>query len=147
VAGVQGPRAGGLSGAEPGLARELAAGVAAEYGHKYDSAVVCFMDDFEACIAHLGFPVTHRRAIRTTNLLERLFVEECRRLKIIPNTFGERAVLKLMFGALIRGAERWRSIKITEFESGSSSPRKKNSIRNTRSRSISKRNSQRMRLS
>jgi transposase-like protein len=44
--------------------------------------------------------VTHRRAIRTTNLLERLFVEERRRLKIIPNAFGERAVLKLMFGAL-----------------------------------------------
>jgi putative transposase len=43
------------------------------------------MDDFEACIAHLRFPVTHRRAIRTTNLLERLFVEERRRLKIIPN--------------------------------------------------------------
>jgi len=78
--------------------------------------VTCFMDDFEACIAHLRFPVTHRRAIRTTNLLERLFVEERRRLKIIPNAFGERAVLKLMFGALIRAAERWRSIKVTEFE-------------------------------
>jgi Transposase, Mutator family len=74
------------------------------------------MDDFEACIAHLRFPVTHRRAIRTTNLLERLFVEESRRLKIIPNAFGERAVLKLMFDALIRAAERWRSIKVTEFE-------------------------------
>ena len=74
------------------------------------------MDDFEACIAHLRFPVTHRRAIRTTNLLERLFVEERRRLKIIPNAFGERAVLKLMFGALIRASERWRSIKVTEFE-------------------------------
>ncbi len=44
------------------------------------------------------------------------FVEERRRLKIIPNAFGERAVLKLMFGALIRAAERWRSIKVTEFE-------------------------------
>jgi putative transposase len=98
------------------IARELAAGIAADYDRKYDSAVACFMDDFEACIAHLRFPVTHRRAIRTTNLLERLFVEERRRLKIIPNAFGERAVLKLMFGALIRAAERWRSIKITEFE-------------------------------
>ena len=76
----------------------------------------CFMDDFEACIAHLRFPVTHRRAIRTTNLLERLFFEERRRLKIIPNAFGERAVLELMFGALIRAAERWKSIKATEFE-------------------------------
>jgi hypothetical protein len=39
-----------------------------------------------------------------------------RRLKIIPNAFGERAVLKLMFGALIRAAERWKSIKVAEFE-------------------------------
>jgi hypothetical protein len=46
------------------------------------------MDDFEACIAHLRFPVTHRRAIQTTNLLERLFVEERSRLKIIPNAFA-----------------------------------------------------------
>jgi hypothetical protein len=38
-----------------------------------------------------------------------------RRLKIIPNAFAERAVLKLMFGALIRAAERWRSVKV-EFE-------------------------------
>lgn len=98
------------------IARELAAGVVADYGRLHDSAVTCFMDDFEACIAHLRFPVTHRRAIRTTNLLERLFVEERRRLKIIPNAFGERAVLKLMFGALIRAAERWKSIKVTEFE-------------------------------
>jgi putative transposase len=60
--------------------------------------------------------VTHRRAIRTTNLLERPFVEERRRLKIIPNAFGERAVLKLMFGALIRAADRWKSVKVTEFE-------------------------------
>jgi transposase-like protein len=55
---------------------------------KYDNAVACFMDNFEACIAHLRFPVTHRRAIRTTTLFERLFVEERRRLKIIPNAFG-----------------------------------------------------------
>jgi putative transposase len=98
------------------IARELAAGLVEDYGREQERGVACFMDDFEACIAHLRFPVTHRRAIRTTNLLERLFVEERRRLKIIPNAFGERAVLKLMFGALVRAAERWRSIKVTEFE-------------------------------
>ena len=98
------------------IARDLATGVVADYGRDQERGIACFMDDFEACIAHLRFPVTHRRAIRTTNLLERLFVEERRRLKIIPNAFGERAVLKLMFGALIRAAERWRSVKVTEFE-------------------------------
>lgn len=98
------------------IARELAAGVAADFAAELPSAVACFQDDFEACIAHLRMPVTHRRAIRTTNLLERLFVEERRRLKIIPNAFGERPVLKLMFGAMIRAAERWKAIRITDFE-------------------------------
>jgi putative transposase len=98
------------------IARELAEGVVADHGAELANAVGCFMDDFEACIAHLRLPMTHRRATRTTNLLERLFVEERRRLKIIPNAFGEKAVLKLMFGAMTRAAERWRSIRITEFE-------------------------------
>ena len=49
-------------------------------------------------------------------LLERLFGEERRRTKVIPHAFGERAVLKLMYAALIRAAERWRGIKIAEFE-------------------------------
>src|ERR1700728_4341932 len=62
------------------------------------------------------FRQSHRCFARTTNLLERLFVEERRRLKIIPNGFGEKPVLKLMFGALIRAAERWRGLRFTEFE-------------------------------
>jgi hypothetical protein len=51
----------------------------------------CLDDDFEACIAHLKFPLGRRRAIRTTNLLE-LFAEERRRTKVIPHAFGELAV-------------------------------------------------------
>jgi putative transposase len=98
------------------IARELANGIRADYTATLPSAVSCFDDDFEACIAHLRLPVTHRRATGTTNLLERLFVEERRRLKIIPNGFGEKPVLKLMFGALIRAAERWRGLRFTEFE-------------------------------
>ena len=98
------------------IARELAAGIRADYADLLPSALACFEDDFEACIAHLRLPVTHRRLIRTTNLLERLFVEERRRLKIIPNGFGEKPVLKLMFGALIRAAERWRGLRFSEFE-------------------------------
>jgi putative transposase len=98
------------------IARELAAGIRTDYAATLPSAFACFEDDFEAAIAHLRLPVTHRRATRTTNLLERLFVEERRRLKIIPNGFGEKPVLKLMFGALIRAAERWRGLRFTEFE-------------------------------
>jgi putative transposase len=102
--------------ASPALARLLKDDIVATYGRELPSAVACLQDDFEACIAHLRFPLGHRRMIRTTNLLERLFGEERRRTKIIPHAFGERAVLKLMYAALIRAAERWRGIRITEFE-------------------------------
>lgn len=54
--------------------------------------------------------------IRTTNLLERLFLEERRRTKIVPHAFGERPVLKLMYAAMIRAADRWRRITVGEFE-------------------------------
>jgi transposase-like protein len=102
--------------ASPVLARLLRDDIVATYAGDLPSAVTCLNDDFEACIAHLAFPLGHRRAIRTTNLLERLFGEERRRTKVIPHAFGERAVLKLMYAALIRAAERWRGIRITEFE-------------------------------
>jgi len=39
-----------------------------------------------------------------------------RAAKIIPNAFGERPVLKLMYPAVIRAAERWRGIAVGEFE-------------------------------
>jgi transposase-like protein len=97
-------------------ARKLARGAVAEYGRDLPSAVVCVKYDFQACIAQLPVPVTHRRATWATNLLERLFFEECRRLKIVPNAFGERPVRKLLFGALTRAADRWRTIKFTDFE-------------------------------
>ncbi len=80
------------------------------------SATACFLDDFAACTAQLRLPIAHRRVIRTTNLLERLFGEERRRTKVIPHAFGERAVLKLMYAALMRASQTWRRIVISEFE-------------------------------
>ncbi len=53
------------------IARQLAAGIRADDADLLPSALACFEDDFEACIAHLRLPVTHRRFVRTTNLLER----------------------------------------------------------------------------
>jgi len=35
------------------IARDLAKGIRADYGTLLPSAVACFEDDFEACIAHL----------------------------------------------------------------------------------------------
>jgi putative transposase len=54
--------------------------------------------------------------VRTTNLLERLFLEHRRCTKIIPHAFGERPMLKLMYAAVVRAADGWRGITVGEFE-------------------------------
>jgi transposase-like protein len=100
----------------PALARLSRDEFVKRYERELPSATKCFTDDFEACIAHLRCPVAHRQAIRTTNLLERLFGEERRRTKVIPHAFGERPVLKLMYAALIRASQTWRRLVISEFE-------------------------------
>jgi len=83
---------------------------------KFPTALACFEEDFEACIAHLRFPITHRRSIRTTNLLERLLEENRRRTKVLPHAFGERPMLKIMFAAVIRASQKWRKLKVSNFE-------------------------------
>jgi transposase-like protein len=98
------------------MAKALREDLVERYGKLYPSAVACFEEDFEACVAHLRCPPTHRKAIRTTNMLERLFLEERRRVKAAGHLFGERPVLKLMYGALIRVTEKWRGIRMHELE-------------------------------
>lgn len=102
--------------ASPALSRVLKDEFVRAHERDRPTLVKCFLEDFEGCIAHLRLPVNHRRATRTTNLLERLFGEERRRTKVIPHAFGERAVLKLMYASLIRASDRWKSIRVTEFE-------------------------------
>lgn len=100
----------------PAMAKALAEDFVATWERELPSAVLCFQEDFDAATAQLRFPVAHRKVIRTTNLLERLFVEERRRTKIIANAFGERAILKLMYAATIRASETWRGIAVSAFE-------------------------------
>jgi len=102
--------------ASPMLARLAQEEFVKRFERELPSATACFLNDFEACIAHLRLPIAHRKAIRTKNLLERLFGEERRRSKVIPHAFGERAVLKLMYAALIRASQKWRCVVISEFE-------------------------------
>ena len=102
--------------ASPGLATVLRDDFVQVYERDLPAAVRCFLDDFEACTAHLRFPLRHRKVIRTTNLLERLFGEERRRTKVVSHAFGERPVLKLMYAAVIRAADRWRGLIMSEFE-------------------------------
>lgn len=47
-----------------------------QFKHIYPSAIACFKDDLDPSLHHLKCPATHRKAIRTTNLLERAFGEQ-----------------------------------------------------------------------
>jgi putative transposase len=100
----------------PALARLARDEFVKTWARELPSATACFEDDFEACIAHLRLPIGHRRVIRTTNLLERMFGEERRRTKVIPHAFGEKAVMKLMYAALMRARQGWRNVIVTAFE-------------------------------
>jgi putative transposase len=102
--------------ASPALATVLRDDFVQVYERDLPAAARCFLDDFDACTAHLRFPLRHRKVIRTTNLLERLFGEERRRTKVVSHAFGERPVLKLMYAAVIRAADRWRGLTVSEFE-------------------------------
>lgn len=100
----------------PAMARALGEDLAARFQRQAPAAVRCFQEDFEACIAQLQLPVSHRRVARTTNLLERLFGETRRRSKVASTISGERPVLKMLYAAAIRASASWRGIRITELE-------------------------------
>ena len=73
-------------------------------------------DDLDALLAIHRVPVRHRIRVRTTNLAERSFVEERRRTKVIGRFGDEHAAMKLVFATMIRAAERWCRVSISDLE-------------------------------
>lgn len=98
------------------MAQERVAEVLHDYQPVYPAAMRSFADDLEACLAYLRCPLAHHKAIRTTNLLERAFLESRRRTKVIPHFFTEKACLKLVFSALWQASQSWRRVTMTELE-------------------------------
>lgn len=91
---------------------EQAQGIVAAYREDYPEAMKCLATDLEECLTALHFPESHRRRIRTTNVLERLFGEGRRRSKIVPRFMSERSGLSLMFAVLVDASASWRGVKI-----------------------------------
>jgi len=86
------------------------------YGKEFPAAAKCLSEDLDALLAHLQLPWRLQKFVRTTNLVERSFVEERRRSKTLPRFFTEQSCVKLVFATLIRAAERWQRIAITPLE-------------------------------
>ena len=94
-----------------GLAEARA--VVAMYQEQFPEAMKCLATGLEECLTALRFPEAHRKRIRTTNLLERLFGEGQRRSKVTPRFMSERSGLSLMFAVLVDASAAWRGVKIT----------------------------------
>jgi len=91
------------------LGRELIA----RFRGLYPSAMECLGEDLEECLTYLKFPQAHWKAIRTTNLLERLFGEGRRRTKVIPRFPTESSGLRLVYASLLTASQRWKGAKMT----------------------------------
>jgi len=78
--------------------------------------IKAFKEDLTSLLNHLRLPAAHRRATRTSNLIERSFEEERRRTKVIPGFMTEKSGLKLVFATLIRTSRRWHKVKFTIFD-------------------------------
>jgi len=83
-----------------------------EYREAFPAAMACLEHDLDECLSALRFPLIHRRQIRTTNLLERLFGEGKRRSKIIPRFPSEASGMALLFAVLVDASEGWRGVRM-----------------------------------
>ena len=83
-----------------------------EYREAFPAAMACIEHDLDECLSALRFPLIHRRQIRTTNLLERLFGEGKRRSKIIPRFPSEASGMALLFAVLVDASEGWRGVRM-----------------------------------
>ena len=98
------------------VADKIAADALKTYQADYPVAMRSFQDDWEASVAYLRCPTIHHKRIRTTNLLERSFLEERRRTRTIPRFFSEKSCLKLVFATLWRASQRWQGVRMSEME-------------------------------
>ena len=81
--------------------RERLAALVAELERAgYASSARCLADDLDALVAHLRYPLAHRRRWRSTNLLERSLAEVKRRTKVIGRFPGETSCLTLVWAVL-----------------------------------------------
>ena len=96
-----------------GLAQAQA--IIQEHQEAFPAAMKCLAQDLEETLTALKFPFLHRRQIRTTNLLERLFGEGRRRTKIIPRFTSEASGLSLVFAVLVDASEDWRGVRVKPY--------------------------------
>jgi transposase-like protein len=100
----------------PQKAEKRREAIVEQYQGELPEACRCLLDDAQASLTHLLVPQRHQQYVRTSNLVERAFVEERRRTKVIPHLWGETSLVNLVFGVLIRVSDRWGKKCFSELE-------------------------------
>ncbi len=83
----------------------------AKYDKTYGSAVECLQKDHETLLTFYTFPREHWKVIRTTNVIERLFLEVKKRSHKMSAAFRNEDSCLLMFYAVIRGL-RFKKVRM-----------------------------------
>lgn len=97
----------------PAEAKAALIALADEYRAAYPSAMKTIDEHQDQLAAHLRFPSEHRKRLRSTNLLERTFVEVRRRTKVIGRFPGETSALTLIWAVLELTSRGWRGVTMT----------------------------------
>lgn len=92
----------------------IAKDIIARFEDEFPSAMECLAEGLEETLCVLKFPATHRKSIRSTNLLERLLEESKRRTKVIPRFPTEKSCLSLVYAVLIDASSHWQRLRMTE---------------------------------
>ncbi|MDQ3895326.1 MAG: transposase, partial [Actinomycetota bacterium] len=87
--------------------------LARDYRRASPSCTRALEDDLDALVVHLRFPSEHRKRIRSTDVLERSFVEIRRRTKLIGRFPGETSALCLIWAVLDLASRGWRGVTMT----------------------------------
>lgn len=82
------------------------------YAKEFPTATEVLAKDLAQCLTFYRFPESHWKRIRTSNVLERAFLEVRRRTDVMKRMPDEISALALVFGVLEEDRLKWRGLKM-----------------------------------
>lgn len=83
-----------------------------DWGKKYPSAWECLQEDIELCLTYYKYPYRHWKRVRTTNAVERSFLEVRRRTRGIGRFNDEERALTMVYWQMKE--LRWYGVDMTK---------------------------------
>jgi putative transposase len=84
------------------------------YGKEFPTATQVLAKGLAQCLTFYHFPEVHWKRIRTSNVLERAFLEVRRRTNVIGRLPDEMSALSLVFGILEQDRLKWRGLRMDD---------------------------------